>query len=80
MKYYLLVRGCYLISEGDELEIIGLREALEAERSIPVKNLTKDMIYPMTHSLSPRQVEIMLCGGLINHFKAKSQVAQSVNI
>jgi aconitate hydratase len=68
------------ISEGDELEIIGLREALEAERSIPVKNLTKDIVYPMTHSLSPRQVEIMLCGGLINHFKAKSQDAQPVNI
>jgi len=68
------------ISQGDELEIIGLRDALEAERSIPVKNLTKDMVYPMTHSLSARQVEIMLCGGLINHFKSKSQDAQSVKV
>jgi aconitate hydratase len=68
------------ISEGDELEIIGLRDALSAGRSIPVKNLTKDIIYPMTYNLSPRQVEIMLCGGLINHFKSKSQVAQSVKV
>lgn len=57
------------INEGDELELIGLRDALSAERSIPVKNITKEIVYSMTHSLSPRQVEIMLGGGLINYFK-----------
>jgi aconitate hydratase len=57
------------IEQGDEVEIIELRDALSKGHSIPVKNKTKDLVYAMTHSLSPRQIEMMLCGGLINRFK-----------
>jgi aconitate hydratase len=59
------------IDQGDELEIIGMREALTAGRPISVKNKTKDLIYAMTHSVSPRQIDILLHGGLINQFKEK---------
>ncbi len=57
------------IEQGDEVEIIGLCEALQQGHVIAVKNKTKDQVYPMTHSLSPRQLDIMLHGGLINRFK-----------
>jgi aconitate hydratase len=59
------------IKEGDEIAIAGLRDALEADKPIVVNNKTQDLTYEMTHSLSPRQVEIMLHGGLINQYKAK---------
>ncbi len=59
------------IDEGDEIAIAGLREALEADKPIFVNNKTQNLTYEMTHSLSPRQVEIMLHGGLINQYKAK---------
>lgn len=58
------------IEPGDEIEIVGLRDALtKGHDSVPVKNKTRNLVYAMTHSLSPRQVEIMLHGGLINKFK-----------
>jgi aconitate hydratase len=59
------------IAEGDELGILGLREAVEQDKPVIVKNMNKDLAYEMTHSLSKRQIDIMLAGGLINHFKAK---------
>ncbi len=59
------------IDQGDELEIIGLREALTDGRPISVKNKTKDLVYAMTHSVSLRQVNILLHGGVINEFKEK---------
>lgn len=57
------------LDQGDELEIIGLRNALTEGGSILIKNKTKDKVCAMTHSLSPRQIDIMLHGGLINRFK-----------
>ncbi|WP_250121173.1 aconitate hydratase [Chroococcidiopsis sp. CCMEE 29] len=59
------------IDQGDELEIIGLREALTQGRPISVKNKSKALVYAMTHSVSPRQVNILLHGGVINEFKEK---------
>ena len=57
------------IEQGDEVEIIGLRDALTEGRLISVKNKTSNLIYAMTHSVSPRQLKILLCGGSINEFK-----------
>lgn len=61
------------LEQGDEVEIIGLCEALRQGHSTPVKNKTKDRVYPMTHSLSPRQIDIMLHGGLINRFREQDR-------
>jgi len=58
------------IAEGDELELLRLRQALEDGGTIAVKNKTQDQIYTMTHSLSARQLQVMLAGGVINQFKA----------
>lgn len=68
------------INQGDELEIIGLREALTAGRPISVKNKTKDLVYAMMHSVSPRQVKILLHGGLINEFKQKLNLKEDVGL
>lgn len=57
------------IEQGDEVEIMGLRDALTEGRLISVKNKTKNLIYAMTHSVSSRQLKILLCGGSINEFK-----------
>ncbi|MEW6496190.1 MAG: aconitate hydratase [Cyanobacteriota bacterium] len=58
------------IEERDEIEITALRDAVKSGSSIQVKNKTKDLVYSMTHSLSSRQIDIMLYGGAINQFKA----------
>ena len=61
------------IEEGDELAIDGLRDAIKSGKTIQVKNTNKNETYEATHSLSDRQIDMMLSGGLINDFKAKNQ-------
>lgn len=56
---------------GDRLLIEGLREALEKEKEIIVKNLTRNEGYRLTHSLSRRKVEMLLAGGLTKYLKRK---------
>lgn len=59
------------IEEGDKLEVLNLRQAVQQGGTVPVKNKTKDLVYTLSQSLSPRQIEVMLRGGVINQFKAK---------
>jgi len=68
------------IDQGDELQVVGLREALTEGRPISVKNKTKDLIYAMTHSVSPRQVKILLNGGLINEFKENLNLKEDLGL
>lgn len=53
------------ILQGDALLLSGLRDALPAGKSIRVRNVTREEYYEVRHSLSPRQVEMLLAGGLI---------------
>lgn len=55
---------CDVIQQGDRLELPEIRAALEAGGSILVRNVTKGREYRMTHALSPRQVTLLLVGGL----------------
>jgi len=55
------------IDQGDVLEIQGVREALRRNNHLVVKNVTKQREIPVTHPLTPRQVEIILAGGLLNY-------------
>jgi aconitate hydratase len=68
------------IKPGDEVEIIGLCDALTEGLPISVKNKTKDLIYAMTHSVSPRQIKILLNGGLINEFKENLNLKQDLGV
>lgn len=59
------------IAQGDRLELPDVRAALEAGRPILVRNVTKGLEYSMHHALSPRQVAMLLAGGLTRYLRAK---------
>ncbi len=50
---------------GDALEIDGLHRALRASQPIEIRNQTRETSLRVTHDLSPREVEMVLAGGLI---------------
>jgi aconitate hydratase len=53
------------INPGDRLRISDLRR-LGDHRQSTVENLTQQAEFTVTHALSPRQVDVLLAGGLIN--------------
>jgi aconitate hydratase len=54
------------IQVGDVVTLSGLHEALRGgEATVAVRNSTQETDYAAQHGLSPRQVEVLLCGGLI---------------
>jgi aconitate hydratase len=57
------------IEQGDVLVLDGLRQAIAAGPELTIGNATKGTAIRVRHSLSERQVEIMLAGGLLNYFK-----------
>jgi aconitate hydratase len=60
------------VEQGDVLVFDGIREALQDPgRAVVAENTTKGDRYELTHHLSPRQVDVMLAGGLIPGFKSR---------
>jgi aconitate hydratase len=59
------------IEAGDVLALAGLRDALPAGDELEVVDLTNDRRFAVRHELSPRQVRVVLAGGLINDFKQR---------
>ncbi len=60
------------IERDDVLSLQGLREALESgESTLEVTNTTKGHTYTLRHRLSPRQVEMIVTGGLIAVFRER---------
>lgn len=57
------------IDQGDELKLENIRQDVANHQPIIVHNLTKSMTFIVNHSMSPRQIEVMLDGGVINHYK-----------
>ncbi|MFQ6019669.1 MAG: aconitase family protein, partial [Dehalococcoidia bacterium] len=57
---------------GDVLEVAGLHEGLRTSDGIRMRNASQDYEFSCRHNLSPRQVEILLAGGLLNHVKANA--------
>ena len=57
------------ISQGDELEIQNLQQGLREGETLLLKNRTTGAEIPVLHSLSGRQIDIMLAGGLLNFTK-----------
>jgi aconitate hydratase len=54
------------IERGDELEILNVRQNLNQSNRIQVTNKTKNATHNMQHTLSKRQIEMILEGSLIN--------------
>jgi aconitate hydratase len=59
------------IEAGDVLRLEGLRRSLAEGGELAVKNVTRGRTFQVRHFMSPRQVEFMLSGGLINWLKAR---------
>jgi aconitate hydratase len=57
------------VARDDILVLRGLRDALAAGDRVTVENTTKGETYELSHRLSPRQVEMVLTGGLIPVFR-----------
>jgi aconitate hydratase len=61
------------IEQGDIIKVENLREQLKSGESITVQNKTRNKEYKVTHTLSKRQLESLLDGGVINTFKKKKK-------
>jgi aconitate hydratase len=53
------------IEVDDVLALADVREALTGGEKLTLRNTTRDAEYGVRHRLSPRQVEVLLAGGLI---------------
>lgn len=60
------------ISEGDELEVRGIRSALASEGPVALVNRTKGLEIEVRCELSPRERAILLAGGLLNYVREQS--------
>jgi aconitate hydratase len=59
------------IERGDVLELTGVRAGIErGDATLTLRNRTKNHEHEVRLSLSPRQREILLAGGVINHVRA----------
>ncbi len=59
------------IDQGDILEIKNLRKTLQANGPVEVHNLTKKKSFMARHTLSHRELEELLAGGLVNAVLAR---------
>ena len=57
------------LEAGDEWEVKDVRKQIQAGATIVMRNLTKGVDIHLKHALTPRQVAIVLDGGLLNHIK-----------
>ena len=65
------------VEQGDVLVLRNLRSAIgDDRRQVEVENRTKESTYTLSHRLSPRQVEMVLEGGLIPVFKRELEQQQ----
>jgi len=60
------------VGQGDTLNIPDVRNALRKGGGIKVFNLTRNEAYEAGHRLTPRQVDRVLAGGLINWVRQKA--------
>jgi len=59
------------IQVGDVLRLVGVRRALAEGAQLAVENVTRQRKFQVRHFMSPRQVQLLLRGGLINWMKER---------
>ncbi len=59
----------FSIDRGDILTLQNLRAAIAQHQPIEVRNQTKGEVISCKHSLSERQIEVILAGNIINYFR-----------
>ena len=55
------------IEAHDDLSIAGLTDAIKNAQTLTVRNQTKNFDFTCTLTLTPRQRDLLLAGGLLNH-------------
>jgi aconitate hydratase len=60
------------IEQGDILALDNIQKTIQEKQPVIVKNKTRSKNYTLKHSLSPRELKILLAGGLINWVKEKN--------
>ncbi|MCL6430665.1 MAG: aconitate hydratase [Anaerolineae bacterium] len=58
-----------VLMEGDEWRIPRVREQLASGGPLRVENLTQGKSFEVRHGLTPRQVQVLLAGGLLNYLR-----------
>ncbi len=56
-----------VIDQGDSIELPDIRNKLKSGNKLTIRNVTKNKEIKVTHSLTPREVDILCVGGLLNH-------------
>ncbi len=64
------------IAQGDELEIADVISSLHKGSILRVQNKTRNASIEVRHDMSPRQVAIIIAGGLLNFVKGSSGTRQ----
>jgi aconitate hydratase len=59
------------IAQGDQVEIPGIREAIRKGNVLKARNVTKGFDFEVKHTLTGRQVDIILAGGRLAYTKEK---------
>ncbi len=57
------------IAQGDVIEIESIGDQLNTGKKVKARNVTKGIEIPLQHNMTPRQVKIVLAGGLLNEIK-----------
>jgi aconitate hydratase len=57
------------VQQGDVLELMGVRNAVASGGEITVHDVTQGFEFQVKHHLTPREAELVLDGGLLNHIK-----------
>jgi len=68
------------VQQGDVLRLAGVRRALAEGDELMVENVTRRQKIRVRHFMTPRQVQILLRGGLINWMKERLSSSSSLTI
>jgi aconitate hydratase len=68
--------GGVTIEKGDILRFENLHQQLQRGKGIAFENVTRQETLWAQHNLSPRQIEVLLAGGLINWARARTAHAR----
>ncbi len=61
------------IAQGDILEIDNLAVQLDKGKLVKARNVTKGVDIQLQHTMTPRQIKIVLAGGLLNEIKQSAK-------
>ena len=61
------------LQQGDVLRLSGVREAVRGRAPVTVTNETQGHEFTATPQLSPRQMEVILAGGVLNYVRSQVQ-------